>query len=383
MNRVYFDQAATSYPKAPGVGEAMKYYIENVGANINRGVYSNALTAEEVVLETREALCRLFHFKQPQNVIFTLNITQALNMLLKGLLKPNDHCIVSSLEHNAVMRPLLQLSASGISFTRVKTDSQGFLNPLEIENALQKNTKAVIMTHASNVCGSVLPLKEVGRICKNHGLIFIVDSAQTAGSLTIDMEDYNINALAFTGHKGLLGPQGIGGFLIDQELAREMEPLFVGGTGSLSDREDIPPFLPATFEAGTPTIPAIFGLHQALKYLEREGIDNLHTQAMELTAIFLAGIHSLKHIKIIGPQDLKNRIAVVSLDFPDRDNGEIAYILDKDYGIMTRSGLHCAPSAHQTLGTFPQGTVRFSFTHFNTKAEVNYALQAIAKIIKQ
>ncbi|NLM20950.1 MAG: aminotransferase class V-fold PLP-dependent enzyme [Peptococcaceae bacterium] len=382
MNRVYFDQAATSFPKAPGVGDAMKYYLENVGANINRGVYSSALSAEEIVLETREALCRLFNFQKPKNVIFTMNITQSLNMLLKGLLKPNDHCIVSSMEHNAVMRPLLQLGSLGISFTRVKGNSQGFLDPQDLIKALQENTRAVIMTHASNVCGTILPLKEIGKICKNHGLIFIVDSAQTAGSLTIDLQDDNIDALAFTGHKGLLGPQGIGGFLISTQLAQEMDPLFAGGTGSLSDREDIPPFLPDKFEAGTPNIPGIFGLHRALAYLEKEGIENLQSRAMELTGLFLEGVQDLKNIKLIGPPGLKDRTAVVSLDFTGKDNGEIAYILEKDYGIMTRSGLHCAPSAHQTLGTFPQGTVRFSFSHFNTTEEINYALQALSNIAK-
>ncbi|NLL52938.1 MAG: aminotransferase class V-fold PLP-dependent enzyme [Peptococcaceae bacterium] len=382
MNRVYFDQAATSFPKAPGVGDAMKYYLENVGANINRGVYTSALSAEEIVLETREALCRLFHFQKPQNVIFTMNITHSLNMLLKGLLKPDDHCIVSSMEHNAVMRPLLQLDSLGISFTRVKANSQGFLDPQDLKNVLQENTKAVIMTHASNVCGTILPLKEIGEICKSHGLIFMVDSAQTAGSLTIDLQDYNIDALAFTGHKGLLGPQGIGGFLISPQLAQEMDPLLVGGTGSLSDREHIPPFLPDKFEAGTPNIPGIFGLHRALSYLEKEGIESLQARAMELTGLFLEGVHDLKNIKLIGPPGLKGRTAVVSLDFKGKDNGEIAYLLEKDYGIMTRSGLHCAPSAHQTLGTFPQGTVRFSFNHFNTTEEINYALQALAKISK-
>ncbi|MGI6450200.1 MAG: aminotransferase class V-fold PLP-dependent enzyme [Desulfitobacteriia bacterium] len=381
MPSIYLDQAATSFPKAPGVGDAMKNYLENVGVNVNRGVYGSALAAGEVILETREALGRLFHFQPPENVIFTLNITQALNMLLKGILKPGDHCLISSLEHNAVTRPLCQLATHGISFSRVQADREGFLNPLDLRQAIRENTKAVVLTHASNVCGTILPLAEVGQICREKGLIFIVDSAQTAGSLPIDCEALKIDALAFTGHKGLLGPQGIGGFLVSPKLVPDMEPLFTGGTGSLSDREDVPPFLPDKFEAGTPNIPGIFGLHTALKYLEQEGIDNLHSQTLELTGLFLEGVQNIKGIQLVGPKSLEARTAVVSLDFPGRDNGEIAYKLEKNYGIMTRSGLHCAPSAHQTLGTFPQGTVRFSFNHFNTRQEINFCLEALHKIM--
>lgn len=383
MTRIYFDQAATSFPKAPGVADAMKYYLSHVGVNINRGVYSSALSAEETVLETREAICRLFNFTQPQNVIFTLNITQSLNTLLKGILQPGDHCLVSSMEHNAVMRPLSQLAGKGVSFTRVQADTKGFLNPQDVKQAFRANTKVVVITHASNVCGTILPLQEIGRLCMEQGILFVVDSAQTAGSLAIDFTASNISALAFTGHKGLLGPQGVGGFLISTELAREIEPLITGGTGSLSSREEVPPFLPDKFEAGTPNIPGIFGLHAALRYLEKEGLENLHKQALELTSLFLEGINNIKNIELIGAQVISGRTSVVSLNFPDRDNGEMAYALDRRYGIMTRSGLHCAPSAHQTLKTFPHGTVRFSFNHSNTSAEILYALDAIHKLMKE
>lgn len=382
MPRVYFDQAATAFPKAPGVGDALKYYLDRVGVNVNRGVYGNALSAEETVFETREALCRIFHFDLPQNVIFTLNVTQALNILLKGMLKPKDHCLVSSLEHNAVMRPLTQLSGKEVSFTRIQANREGFLNPGEVQKAIRENTRAVVLTHASNVCGTILPLAEIGQICREKGILFIVDSAQTAGSLEVDFKKLQIDALAFTGHKGLLGPQGIGGFIITKELAADLEPLITGGTGSLSDREEIPLFMPDKFEAGTLNIPGIFGLHAALQYLEKEGIENLHAQAQEMTELFLEGIKNIKKIGLIGPSGMRDRTSVVSLDFPGRDNGEIAYELDKHYGIMTRSGLHCAPSAHQTLGTFPRGTVRFSFNHFNTTREINYALDALSKIVK-
>jgi cysteine desulfurase family protein len=382
MKRIYFDQAATSFPKAPGIAEAIKYYLEEVGVNINRGVYQSALSAEETIVETREAICRLFKFDKPQNVVFTLNITHALNYLLKGILKENDHCLVSSMEHNAVMRPLEQLAAKGVSYTRIQADSEGCLNSLDVKTSLRSNTRAVVMIHASNVSGTILPLAEIGKMCKEYGLIFIIDTAQTAGSLDIDFCGLNADALAFTGHKGLLGPQGIGGFVLTKELAESMKPLISGGTGSLSDREEIPPFLPDKFEAGTLNIPGIFGLHRALGYLESEGLENLHHRAMSVTGLFLEGIHNIPGIKIIGHRGIEDRVSVVSLDFTGRDNGAVAYSLEKLYGIMTRSGLHCAPSAHQTLGTFPQGTVRFSFNHFNTVREVYYALDAINKILK-
>ena len=380
MRRIYFDNGATSFPKAPGVADAMKYYIDHVGVSVNRGVYGSSLFAEETVLETREALCRLFNFPDSSHVIFTLNITYALNMLLKGMLQPGDHCIVSSMEHNAVMRPLTQLTKQGVTFTRVQADSKGFLNPDDVKAAIRSNTRAVVMTHASNVCGTILPLKGIGRICREHGILFVMDSAQTAGALPIDFADLHLDALAFTGHKSLLGPPGVGGFLLSDVLAKTMEPLISGGTGSLSDSEEVPPFLPDKFEAGTPNIPGIFGLHAALQHLEKEGVDKLHAQAMMLTGQFLEGVHAIKGFKVIGAAGTNGRTSVVSLDFPGGDNAEIAHALDKQYGIMTRSGMHCAPSAHQTLGTFPHGTVRFSFSHSNTKEEIHCALEALERL---
>jgi len=383
MNQIYFDQAATAFPKAPGVSRAMADFLEHIGVNINRGVYGRALSAAERVWETREELCSLFHFDQPENVVFTLNITHALNFLLKGLLRPGEHCLISSLEHNAVVRPLRQLSEKGVSFTKVQADSQGYLNPQNLENAIQENTKAVFITHASNVCGTILPLEEIGRICQKHGLHLILDSAQTAGYLDLDFTKLNLSALAFTGHKGLLGPQGTGGFLLKDALAAEMEPLIVGGTGSLSDREDIPPYLPDKFESGTLNLPGIFGLYEALQYIKKEGLASLHQQAMKNTKRFLAGIKNLPDVNLVGTWEIRDRTPVVSLNFPGRDNGIIAHALAQNYGIMTRSGLHCAPWAHQTLGTFPQGTVRFSFSSFNTEKEVDYALDALQDLLKK
>lgn len=383
MERVYLDNAATSYPKAPGVGEKMKYFIDSIGCNINRGIYADAQTAGEIVLETRELLSQLFNFSKPENAIFTMNITQSLNFLIKGLLKRQEHCIVSSMEHNAVMRPLLQLEKKGVEFTRIQCDKEGRLKPNNLYKEIKANTKAVIINHASNVCGTILPIDEIGKICRENGIIFIVDTAQTAGIQDIDFGKSYIDALAFTGHKGLLGPQGIGGFIITDSLAEKIEPLVSGGTGSLSDREEVPPFMPDKFEPGTPNLPGIFGLNAALSYLEKEGIDNIRNREMELTGIFLKEIRNMEGIDTVGIQGAEGRTAVVSLDFNNQDNAEISYELDKNYGIMTRCGLHCAPSAHKTLGTFPQGTVRFSFSHFNTEKEVKYTIDAIMKILKR
>lgn len=382
MDRVYLDNAATSYPKAPGVSCAVKHFIDDIGCNVKRGVYKSSLSAEEVVFETRELICRLFNFDKSDNVIFTMNITQSLNFILKGLLKAGDHCIVSSMEHNAVMRPLMQLAGEGVEFSRVQCDLCGRLNANDIKDFIKDNTKAVIMTHASNVCGTVLPIYEIGEICKERGLFFIIDSAQTAGTLPLDFQRLNADAIAFTGHKGLMGPQGIGGFVVSDRLANVMNPYITGGTGSFSDIEEQPEYLPDKFEAGTPNIPGIFGLNAALKYIESTGINNIFSKEMKLTGAFINEVCNMRDVVLAGLEDTMGRTAVVSLDFRGRDNAEVSYELDRKYGIMTRCGLHCAPSAHKTLNTFPQGTVRFSFNHFNTTEQIMYTVDAINRILK-
>lgn len=376
------DNAATSFPKAPGVGTIVKDYIENIGINVKRGTYGNAFSAGEVVFETREMLCQLFNFNNPDNVVFTMNITQSLNYLIKGILEPGNHCIVSSMEHNAVMRPLFQLCSYGVDFSRVQCDGFGRLDVASIKNHIRPNTKAIIMLHASNVCGTILPLYEVGKLCKENNLTFIIDSAQTAGVLDIDYKKINADAIAFTGHKGLLGPQGTGGFIISDKLAKSMETLICGGTGSDSKSEKQPEYMPDKYEPGTMNLPGIFGLNKSLKYIIKTGIKSIRDRELELTGQFLEGVTNMKDIRIVGLSGIKERTAVVSLDFTRKDNGEGAYLLDRDYGIMTRCGLHCSPSAHRTLETFPQGTVRFSFSHFNTFNEVKYALESIHQINK-
>lgn len=383
MKRVYLDNGATSYPKAPGVGDAIKHYIDDIGCNINRSGYDSSFSAEEIVYETREMIAELFNFNIPENVIFTMNVTQSMNFLLKGLLKPGDHCIVSSMEHNAVMRPLMQLHKTGIEFSRIECDFYGRMDANDIYKHIKNNTKAVIINHASNVCGTVLPVYDVGRICKEKDLFFIVDTAQSAGILDINFEELNADAVAFTGHKGLLGPQGTGGFLINNKLAETIDTLVSGGTGSLSEFEEQPHYMPDKFEAGTMNLPGIFGLHAALEYINKVGINTIRERELVLTKLFIDGIKDLDGIKLAGLEGTDGRTAVISLDFPGRDNAEIAYLLDTQFGIKTRCGLHCAPSAHKTLNTFPQGTVRFSPGHFNTEEEIQYTVSAINKALKE
>ncbi|WP_295582265.1 aminotransferase class V-fold PLP-dependent enzyme, partial [uncultured Oscillibacter sp.] len=293
MERIYLDNASTTFPKPQAVAEAVYTYMTGVGSNVGRGGYASAYQAEEWVYETRELLRELFGGGDCKNVVFTKNVTESLNVLLKGFLRPGDHVIVSSMEHNAVMRPLVQLAAAGVSFTRAPCGADGALDLPALEGCLRPNTRAVVMTHASNVCGTVLPAAEVGAFCRRRGLRFFLDSAQTAGVLPIDMEAMHIDALAFTGHKGLLGPQGTGGFLLREDLIPLVEPLLSGGTGSLSHTEEVPPFLPDRFEPGTPNLPGIMGLRAALLWLRETGMDRVARHEAALTERFLQGLAPL------------------------------------------------------------------------------------------
>lgn len=385
MNRIYLDQASTSFPKAPGVAQAMMDYLTMNGVNVNRGCYSSAYSAEEVIYETRQLLAELFHFFKCKNVIFTPNVTTSLNFILKGFLKPGDHILVSAMEHNAVMRPVVQLASSGISFDRIPCRTDGSMILEKVEELLRPETKAIVTLHASNVCGTRMPLDALGEICQRHQLYFVVDSAQTAGIVPINMDKMHIDALAFTGHKGLRGPQGTGGFLVSQELAEQMEPLISGGTGSVSHTEEIPDFMPDRFESGTPNLPGIYGLHEALLYLKTHSLQAINEKELSLTGYFLEQLQALddtgRHIRIIGKKDLTDRNAVVSIQTPEIDMSQVAWQLDNEYGVMTRVGLHCAPNAHKTLGTYPAGTIRFSFGPENTKNELDFAIQGLKKIL--
>lgn len=381
MKDIYFDNSSTSFPKAPNVGRAMGEFIENGAFNINRGSYEGAYEAGSAVLDTREMLKDLFNCPNSKNVVFTPSVTYSLNFFIKGFLKPGDHVLVTSVEHNAVMRPLVQMAKLGVEFDAVPCDEEGGVTADDFRAYIKENTKAIITTHASNVCGTIIPIEEIGALCKEKGLVYAVDTAQTAGILNIDMQKANIDFLAFTGHKGLLGPQGIGGFIASDKLEGLIDPVISGGTGSLSDSEEIPDFLPDRFESGTLNLPGIIGLHQALVYLKEAGIDNMRKEKMEITKYFLDQVKEIEGVKVAGKKTVEGRLGVVSIDFEGFDNSIVSFYLSSKYKIMTRVGMHCAPRAHKTLKTFPQGTVRFSFSHFNTKEEVDVCIDSIKTIL--
>lgn len=377
---VYLDNAATSYPKAPGVASAMADYVEKVGATINRSSYASAQEAGLMTLSLRERLCRLFNHPDPTHAVLTPGATAGLNMVIKGLLRPGDHCLVSSMEHNAVMRPLVQLEREGVAFERIPCDAQGRLRLEALPGMIKLNTRLVVMAHGSNVCGTVQDAEAVGKICRERGVPFALDAAQTAGHIEVDFERFGLSALVVPGHKGLLGPQGIGALLLDADFARRLTPLVAGGTGSASDSEELPGWMPDRFESGTPNIPGVYGWEAALGWLENTGIETLENHEKTLSKRFLEGIYGLKNVKLYGATVPEGRTGVFSVGFLNCDNAEAAWRLEREFGILTRCGLHCAPSAHKTLGSFPEGSVRFSTGWANTEADIDAALSAIAAI---
>ena len=377
---VYLDNAATSYPKAPGVASAMADYVEKVGATINRSSYASAQEAGLVTLSLRERLCRLFNHPDPTHAVLTPGATAGLNMVIKGLLRPGDHCLVSSMEHNAVMRPLVQLEREGVAFERIPCDAQGRLRLEALPGMIKLNTRLVVMAHGSNVCGTVQDAEAVGKICRERGVPFALDAAQTAGHIEVDFERFGLAALVVPGHKGLLGPQGIGALLLDADFARRLTPLVAGGTGSASDSEELPGWMPVRFESRTPNMPGVYGCEAALGWLENHGIETLENQEKTLSKRFLEGIYGLKNVKLYGATVPEGRTGVFSVGFLNCDNAEAAWRLEREFGILTRCGLHCAPSAHKTLGSFPEGSVRFSTGWANTEADIDAALSAIAAI---
>ena len=382
MDYIYLDNASTSFPKAPTVATAMSDYITNRGININRGSYALAYDVEDIIYTTRQRLNTLFNGHDPSHVVFTQNVTMSLNMVIKGLLKAGDHVLVSSMEHNAVMRPLTQLLDKGITFDIIPCDKTGSIQLESMDSLIRPNTVAMIINHASNVCGTIQPLESIGPICKAHNLQFIVDAAQTAGVIPIDVKACHIDALCFTGHKGLLGPQGIGGIILTKEMAQTLTPLIAGGTGSFSHLETLPTHMPDAFESGTLNLPGIIGLNEGLAYIESQGMENIHNHELVLTQSFLEGLQSIDVVNIVGKQNIQDRTAVVSITIDGMDPASIAYELESNYHIMTRVGLHCAPRAHQTLETYPEGTVRFSFGYANTHKDVETALSALHRIVK-
>ena len=387
MHTVYLDNAATSFPKPPAVGARMREYVDEVGASVGRGSYEAAQQAELVTLRLRQRLCALFGFADPSHVILTPGNTWGLNMLLLGALRPGDHALVSAMEHNAVMRPLTQLAKRGVSFDRIPCDAEGRLQTGRVQAMLRSNTRLVLLAHASNVSGTVQDAAAVGEICAARGIPFALDAAQTAGHIPLDFAALHLSALSVPAHKGLMGPQGIGALLLRPDFAKTLEPMVSGGTGSVSDSEDIPLYLPDRFEPGTPNLPGIIGLHAALLWLEETGMDAIRAHELGLTARFLAGVNTLREqgrsIRAVGLPGTEGRTGVVSIETPGRDMAGVAYELDSAWGIMTRVGLHCAPSAHKTLGTFPAGTIRFSFGWWNTEDQVDRALEALEAILKE
>ena len=370
------DNAATSYPKPEGVSAAMKAYLDDVGATINRSVYKSAQDAGLVTLQLRQKLKKLFRFPgSVTHVILTPGMTWSLNMAIRGFLKPGDHCLVSSMEHNAVMRPLL--SMEGVAVDRIPCDREGLMDVSAIEGLIRPNTKMLVMAHGSNVCGSVQDAAAVGAVCEKHGIAFVLDAAQTAGHTEVDFAAFRLSALCVPGHKGLLGPGGIGALLLRADFAKALRPIVAGGTGSASDSEYLPEYLPDRFESGTPNLPGIYGWEAALAYVESRGVAALREHEMALCERFITG---LEGAALIGTRDLSRRVGVIALDFPDRDNAEVAFRLESEFGILTRCGLHCAPSAHKTLGTFPRGVVRFSPGFATTEEEVDAVLAAVKAV---
>lgn len=380
---VFLDNAATSNPKPEAVKQAMMDYLCNIGASPGRGGYSLSLEAGGIVFEAREAICNLFNAPSEDQVIFTPNVTYALNLALQGLLKPSDHVITTGMEHNSVIRPLRTLEEKRqVKVTVVPCDSEGRLDPQDIQAALCPNTKLIVFTHASNVSGTVMPLADIAAIAHEAGIFLLVDTAQTAGVLQLDFKQLKLDGLAFTGHKSLYGPPGTGGLVVSKRLAKEMEPLIYGGTGSKSDDEHQPLFLPDKFEAGTTNTVGIAGLLAGIKFITDTGQQQIAAHEKHLAQLFIDGLNDIPQIKLHGPKGEQNRVATVSITVPGQDLGELAYRLDAKYGIMVRSGLHCAPLAHRTLGTFPEGTLRFSFGYFNTEEEVIYSLDALNTLTK-
>lgn len=377
MHTVYLDNAATSFPKPPAVGARMREYVDEVGASVNRGSYEAAQQAELVTLRLRQRLCALFGFADPSHVILTPGNTWGLNMLLLGALRPGDHVLVSAMEHNAVMRPLTQLAKRGVAFDRIPCDAEGRLQTDRIEVMLRPNTRLVLLAHASNVSGTVQDAAAVGEICAARGIPFALDAAQTAGHIPLDFAALHLSALSVPAHKGLMGPQGMGALLLRPDFAKTLEPIVSGGTGSVSDSEDIPLYLPDRFEPGTPNLPGIYGWEAALEYLESVTVEAVAAHDRALSARLMGGLRDVPGVSLIGPDTTEGRVGVFSLDFPGKDNAEIAARLEEDFGILTRCGLHCAPNAHRTLGTSPRGTVRLSLGWFNTEADIDRALQAV------
>lgn len=378
---IYFDNAATTFPKPEVVYQKHIEAMREYGANPGRAGHKMALRANRGIFETRISIAKLFNIKNMMNIIFTFNCTESLNLGIKGILKPGDHVITTSMEHNSVLRPIKHLEEIGVENTIVKANSKGEIKASDIEAAIKENTKLIITTHISNLTGTIMPIEEIGQVAKAHNIYYMVDAAQSAGVYPIDVEKMNISMLAAPGHKGLLGPQGTGFLYIAEEL--DIESILQGGTGSASESLTQPTIRPDRYESGTPNGPGIIALGAGVDYIAQKGIDSIREHEETLTEHFLKGIKDIDGIKVYGPKDIKRQAAVVALNLQDIDSSEISYILDEEYDIAVRSGLHCAPLAHKTIGTLDQGVVRFSFGIFNKIEEVDRAITALKDIARE
>ena len=384
MKTYYLNNAATTWPKPECVSSAMSEFLLKGGANSSRGTSSERdMTTMNLILDCRMKLAEFFGGYESSNpllVTFTMNITEALNVVLRGFLKPGMSVITSSMEHNAVMRPLRALEKSGVKVEVLKANSEGELNSEDLRKKLSETKfDLMVMSHASNVCGTVQPLNEISEICKEHKLPLVLDTAQTAGLIEINASELGLSALCFTGHKGLMGPQGTGGIIWEPEFASKVEPIITGGTGSYSHLEYQPEELPDKFESGTPNLPGIAGLNAALEWLKETGIKNIYEREKKLGEYFLENLKKFDDVILSGKNEMKNRLSVFAFNLKKIDNGILADELSRA-GFETRPGLHCAPSAHKTLGTFPSGALRVSPGYFNTEYEIDKFFESLKSL---
>ncbi|MFC7678958.1 aminotransferase class V-fold PLP-dependent enzyme [Paenibacillus sp. GCM10028914] len=376
---IYLDHAATSWPKPPEVLEAMKKAMDEAAANPGRGSHRMAVNASRVLYNTRRTLSTLFHVKNPNDIVLTGNTTEALNLAIKGYLTEGDHVIATMIEHNSVRRPLEYLKRTrGIHVDYIPVRAEGQLDLKEVEKAFNPKTKLVVCSHSSNLLGSILPIEEIGELAARHGAVLLVDAAQSAGMLPIDVENMNVGMLAFPGHKGLLGPQGTGGLYISPNV--ELEPLMHGGTGSQSEAVEQPTVRPDRYEAGTPNTIGFAGLQAGVKKVLEWTPDHIYQHEWELTQRMMEGLSSVKGIKILGPGLGEARTGIVSFVVEQRDASEMAFKLDREYGIAVRAGFHCTPLAHMAAGTENTGAVRASVGLWTSREDVDIMVEAMAKI---
>lgn len=375
---IYLDNAATTFPKPEAVYDAMIDCMKNYCANPGRAGHKLAMKAAREIYDTRENIAKLFNIDNPMSIVFTNNATDSLNLAIKGVVKTGDHIITTSMEHNSVIRPIKALEKLGVANTIVQCDKEGFLDPSDLEKAIRPNTKLIVTTHASNVCGTLIDIKAISEIAKSHNILYLVDASQTAGVYSIDLKEISADMLAAPGHKGLLGPQGTGILYIREGL--NVDILKEGGTGSKSEDLFQPDILPDKYESGTHNTPGIVGLNEGVKFILNEGINKIKEHEEELCRYMLERLDEIPNIKIYGTKDAEKRASVITINIGNMDSGEITFLLDSEYDIATRSGIHCAPLAHKTLGTLEQGAVRFSIGYFNTKEEIDKTIDALKEI---